>query len=115
MGSLNPPRYFLEIEMALKVDAIGVVVLPPKKKVNKKGVTFWELVVNFGENSRADWYVRVWSASDKSLVPFMRKDTKIRVVGKIAKWSVGAGYGVAIDADEVKTDLSDSNKTSKKL
>ena len=51
MGSLNPPHYFLEIEMALKVDAIGVVVLPPKKKVSKKGVTFWELVVNFGENS----------------------------------------------------------------
>ena len=115
MGSLNPPHYFLEIEMALKVDAIGVVVLPPKKKVTKNGETYWELVVNFGKYSRSDWYVRVWSAEDKSLVPFMLKDAKIHVVGKIAKWSVGAGYGVAIDANEVKTNLGDSNKTSKKL
>jgi len=45
----------------------------------------------------------------------MLKDAKIHVVGKIAKWSVGAGYGVAIDADEVETNLGDSNKTSKKL
>jgi len=79
------------------------------------GETYWELVVNFGKYSRDDWYVRVWSAKDKSLVPFMHKDAKIHVVRKIAKWSVGAGYGVTIDADEVKTDLSDSNKTSKKL
>ena len=114
MGSLNPPRYFQEKEMALKIDAIGVVVLPPKKKMSKKGTTFWEIVVNFGESSRADWYVRVWSASDKSLVPFMHKDAQIRVVGKITKWPLGGGYGVAIDADEVKTDLSDSNKNSKK-
>ena len=115
MGSLNPPHYFLEIEMALKVDAIGVVVLPPKKKVSKNGGTYWELVVNFGEYSRDDWYVRVWSAKDKSLVPFMHKNAKIRVAGKIAKWAKGAGYGVTIDADEVETNLGDSNKTSKKL
>jgi len=45
----------------------------------------------------------------------MHKVAKIHFVGKIAKWSVGAGCEVTIDADEVKTDLSDSNKTSKKL
>lgn len=85
--------------MAIHVNETGKIVRPPRQLTTTTGNDYWELIVNFGEKKREDWYVRVWKTSYEKLMDCLDVNVSIYVEGKITKWQKGEGYGVVIDAE----------------
>lgn len=85
--------------MAIRVQETGTVIRPPRHLVASNGNEYWELIVNFGDKKRDDWYVRVWSTGYKKLMDCLDTNVDIHVIGKISKWQKGEGYGVVIEAE----------------
>jgi len=88
--------------MAIHVKETGKVVRCPRQLTTKTGNDYWELIVNFGDKKRDDWYVRVWKTSYKKLMDCLDINVSIHVEGKITKWQKGEGYGVVIEAEVIE-------------
>ena len=89
-----------DIEMALKFQGVGVVILPPIEKWTKQGNVYQELVVDFGTKKREDWYVRCFVQGLNFDIQNLEKGQKVSFSGIIVKWPQGSGYGVVLQADD---------------